>query len=89
MRKIGKFEFPENVFQAEHWEPFITWQAIDRQVLVVARTRIEGKWCAYVGSVEGDDHKSEVGLVLDHGSKLPEPLAKLMFPLFDGVPYAE
>ena len=89
MKKIGNFEFQTLPFQAEHWEPFVMCTPLAKRVLVVAQTRIEGKWCAYIDAVPGECHKTETDSVLAHGSKMPEPVARILFPTFDGVPYAD
>jgi len=58
------------------------------KVLCVAQTRIEGAWSAYCDAVEGMNHDFEAEKVLAYGAKLPEIVARAIFPEFDGVPYA-
>lgn len=56
--------------------------ALDRQVLVVA---VEGEvkdWAAYIGAVEGNKHSEEVQKVYERGTKLPEQVARILFPDF-------
>lgn len=64
-----------------------TFYALDREVLAVAVERIDG-WCAYIGAVPGINHTMEFMMVAQHGSKLPKPLAIVMFPQYIGEPYA-
>lgn len=65
----------------------VNWRALDRRVLVVAVKRVEGAWCAYIGSVPGESHLREVQQVARYGSKLDERLAKAIFPDME-MPYA-
>ncbi len=90
MRKIGNYSFPVrgNRPEIEQWRAHITRRALDRCVLVVAKTRIEGTWKAYCRPVPGEDHMMESDAVLRHGSPLPEDIARAMFPEFEGIPYA-
>lgn len=90
MRQIGRFSFPEqgNVQECDAWEPYIRVRALATRVLVVARTRIEGKWAAYCDAVPGERHDMEFRTVLDNGRKLPENVAKGLFPELAEVPYA-
>lgn len=64
--------------------------AFSRTVLAVAKTRVEGAWNAYIGAVVGDDHDFEQAAVLQLGAKIPEKLARAMFPQFpySDLPYA-
>lgn len=75
-------------FAVRPWERFTIKLALARKVLVVAHTRIEGAWCAYVDAVPGQNHDLEIEEVRRHGNKLSEGVARVLFPLFDGVPYA-
>ena len=58
------------------------------RVMAVARSRIDGTWTANCDCVIGADLEVGIKLVLDHGTKLPEEVARALFPFFDGVPYA-
>jgi hypothetical protein len=58
-------------------------------VLVVARTRIECAWRAYIAAVLGIYHDIETKGVLDYGTPLDEAVARVLFPEFAEVPYAE
>lgn len=61
---------------------------LSKRVLAVARTRIEGKWAAYIDSVPGHSHEEEMDEVLRSGVKLPIEVAKSLFPEFENIPYA-
>lgn len=58
------------------------------RVLVVAKTRVECSWAAYIDAVPGMNHAMEADAVLNHGDKLDERIARAVFPEFEGVPYA-
>jgi hypothetical protein len=62
--------------------------ALAQRVLVVASTRVEGKWAAYIDAVLGVDHEEESDEVLKRGCKLPENIARLLFCEFKNLPYA-
>ena len=70
------------------FRPFIDIRSLAYKVVVVARTRIEGKWSAYIDAVPGKNHDNEAGAVLQYGTKLGESVARAIFPQFEGVPYA-
>ena len=76
------------VLFAQDWKPTVRLHALARRVLVVARTRIEGTWCAYCDAVPGDSHGVELNAVLADGDKLMEKTARVLFPEFDDIPYA-
>lgn len=80
--------FPKNVPEAENWEPIVRVRALSTRVLAVARTRVECSWAAYIDAVPGQRHSEEFDNVLDHGSKLDEKFARVLFPEFKEVPYA-
>jgi len=90
MKILGeiKAEFPENSSEAHDWKALTSKYALDRLVMAVAHTRIEGAWCAYIHPVAGINHEQEWQSVLYHGSKLPEHIALAIFPRFTGIPYA-
>lgn len=46
------------------------------------------QWAACIDAVPGQNHRFEQIGVLDHGAKLDESLARLLFPEFDDLPYA-
>jgi len=66
----------------------IRWIPLSRNVLVVAKPRVEGTWKAYIDAVPGMDHPEEVEEVLRQGVKVPERIARAAFPSFDDTPYA-
>ena len=68
------------------WEPYRSRSALASRMLVVAAARVEGAWVAHVEAVPGFDHSRELEHVLDHGTKLPESVALLLFPEAVGVP---
>jgi hypothetical protein len=70
------------------FKPKIRRVVLCRDVIVVAKTRIEGTWAAYIGSVAGQNHDIEWREVLKEGCKLPEDLARTIFPSFKELPYA-
>ena len=88
MREIGGFSFPENKEEADCWKHSVQYSALASRVLCAAHTRIEGTWCAYCDAVPGASHNSEYAAVLHYGDKLPETIAKVIFPRFSDVPYA-
>jgi hypothetical protein len=81
--------FPKSADEAAAWTPAVHHVALSARVLAVYRTRIEGAWAAYVDAVPGQDHRKEREAVLETGAKLAEPIARLLFPHFNHVPYAE
>lgn len=80
--------FPLTVAEAQTWEPFIWLRALSARVLVVAVPRVECAWAAYCDAVPGQCHRDEWQAVRDHGAKLDEAVARVLFPAFDEVPYA-
>ncbi len=70
------------------FEPKIRWKPLAERVLVVAKTRIEGAWKAYIDAVPGELHTAEIQEVLDDGDELREDIARILFPEFDDLPYA-
>ena len=87
MPEPWRTHFPKSTDEANVWRPRVLHVALATRVLVVARTRVEGMWCAYIDAVPGMHHGIELGAVLDLGSKLPESFARVLFPQFEGVPY--
>lgn len=81
--------FPKSTEEAQTFKPIVRRRALARRVLVAARTRVECAWAAYIDAVHGHDHDYEVRAVLDHGDKLPEEVARVLFPQFKEVPYAD
>ena len=58
------------------------------QVMVLAKTRIEGTWKAYCFPVPGKSHDNEEYLWEREGSAISEKLARQMFPSLENVPYS-
>ncbi len=91
MKTIGKFQFPDS--PNDDWKPVIRYRALHRCVLVVARTRIEGAWKAYCKNVPGESHEREAfdedNGPLSDGDNVGEKVARVLFPEFDGIPYAK
>jgi hypothetical protein len=83
-----KGHFPTTSQEAADWKPFVVYSALHSEVLCVARSRVEMAWAAYCAPVPGENHDEEQDEVLRYGSKLDEDVARVLFPIFDGVPYA-
>ncbi len=81
--------FPKTPEEAKDWKPQQAHRALHRCVLAAAQTRIEGAWAAYIRDVPGMNHDNEFNNVLKEGDKLREDIARIMFPQFKGIPYAE
>lgn len=75
-------------FAQRPFQPYTRGYSLATCVLVVAKSRIEGAWCAYCNDVPGRNHQDEQQGVLDHGDKLGEEVARAMFTEFEGVPYS-
>jgi len=54
--------------------------ALASKVLAVAVEGGIGDWAAYVGAVPGIDHDREWQDVKEHGTKLPQTIAEILFP---------
>ena len=80
--------FPKSVEEAQAWTPRIRRHELARNVIALSRTRIECAWAAYIDAVPGENHDREEQAVLDHGAKLQEKIARILFPEFEGIPYA-
>jgi len=63
------------------------YYALATRVLVVAVKREVG-WCAYCDSVPGRNHVKELYPVVDCGDKLPEHIARSIFPHIN-LPYED
>jgi len=66
-----------------------TYTVLDSKVLAVASEGYAGDWAAYIGAVRGDNFDRESQEVLEHGSKLRESVAKLLFPDFRDLDYRD
>lgn len=81
--------FPKSVEEAREFQPLVERRALSSRVLAVMTTRVECTWAAYCDAVPGRRHGNEMDLVLHHGSKLPEAVARALFPhVPNEVPYA-
>jgi hypothetical protein len=80
--------FPTSPEEAAAWRPLVLHRALASRVLAVAATRVEFAWAAYVDAVPGQRHEEEVEAVRERGTKLAEGVARALFPVFGGVPYA-
>ena len=80
--------FPKSTDEVQAWRCVVERRALASRVLAVAVTRIEGTWLAYIDAVAGRDHDAEEGGVLEQGMRLPEDVARLLFPGFVDVPYS-
>ena len=89
MPEPWRSHFPKSREECDAWTHRVLRTALAKRVLAVAHTRIEGAWCAYCDAVMGLNHDNEEQPVLRHGSKLGETLARVLFPQFEGVPYAD
>jgi hypothetical protein len=90
MKTLGKyvFSFPESDEEVRAWNPYIRIKALHCGVLCVATLRIEGTWKAYCASVPGMNHNEEWRDVLNNGDEIEEGIARAVFPIFEGIPYA-
>ena len=70
------------------FEPQIICHTLARDIVVVARSRIEGTWKAYIASTEERSHKDAIPEVLAHGTAVREPIARYLFPHFKDLPYS-
>ena len=63
----------------------VEYRILSRTVIAVAKEGAVGDWAAYIDSVAGNNHEQEVKKVLENGNKLPETVAKVLFPSFKGL----
>ena len=61
---------------------------LHRQVMVVAKMRIEGAWKAYAFPVPGKNHEREWQAWRTEGVQLTEEIARSMFGFLENIPYA-
>jgi hypothetical protein len=71
------------------FQPIQVRRTLHRQVMVIARTRIEGTWKAYCFPVPGRNHDEEETLWREHGSQVRERVARALFPEFDSLRYSD
>jgi len=74
------------------WKPKIIQRNLGQfgglWITVVARTRVEGTWGAYVGVTTGDYPEIEKKRILDHGAKLRSEVADAIFPELAAIRYS-
>lgn len=83
-----EFCFPKNQEEAKLWQPVVKYRSLDRRVVAVATTRIDGAWSAYIGAVDGICHDKEYFEVIEQGAKLDENVARSIFFEFTDIPYS-
>ena len=69
------------------FKPVRARYSLGPNVMVVARTRIEGAWSAYCAAVQGQSISHDEKFTLDNGSKLPEKIARAIFEPFEELKY--
>jgi len=60
----------------------IRYKALDMKVLVVAVEGAVKDWACYIGAVKGENHEREFMQVAQHGTKISEKMATMLFPDF-------
>ena len=70
------------------WKPSVRTCYLSDDIMVAARTRIEGSWAAYIGTVSGHSHDYDRDVVLLKGNKLPADIARVVIPCFAEMPYS-
>ena len=73
--------------EGQEWSAKIARYSLSPNVMVVARTRIEGTWAAYVAAVPGQSLSEDEKLTLDNGTKLSEKIARAIFSTFEEMKY--
>lgn len=63
-------------------EPRVSYKVLAVDVIVVAKEGGNHDWAAYIGSVPGFNHDKEWKTVRETGAKLPESVARVLFPAF-------
>ena len=72
----------------KQFEPQIFRQTLAHDIVVVAKTRIEGTWKAYIGSTKERRHEDAVPVILMRGAPVHEAMARALFPHFKDLPCA-
>lgn len=84
--------FPTNEEEARSWKATRVPYQLSAHLLVVAQTRIECAWAAYIGAMGQQDYGVDNHFAYKYvamvGDKLPEEIARVIFPQFAEVPYA-
>ena len=89
MIEVAGFTFPESREELDNWNPEQYRRMLHRQVMVVARTRIERRWKAYCFPVPGLNHDDEEYLWESEGVAIPEAVARALFPFFKDLKYSK
>lgn len=84
---LAGLSFPDPGESTSDWKPTIIHFALARDVLAAAITQVSGHWVAYIKSVPGHDHEGETEDVLWYGMKLPEDVARAIFPQWKEIPW--
>jgi hypothetical protein len=88
---MSAITFPRRGSDDVHtWTPYVRFIALAPKVGVMARSRIEGAWSAYITDIPGISHRAELQeRTFDRANKLSESVARAIFPEFEGVAYAD
>lgn len=84
---VPDFPDPDDRDSCKEWAPHVAVYAMARSVVVVANTRVEGRWKAYIDAVPGKNHDLEWQDVRRQGVTVPHRIARVMFPGFADIPY--
>ena len=63
-------------------EKRMRYTVLERNVIAVAKEGAVNDWAAYIGAVAGGNREADVEHVSKWGSKLPEKVARVLFPEF-------
>ena len=88
-KTIGGHLFPANRVAGCIWEPAIFHRSVGPEIVAVAKSRIEGKWRAYIATTTEANHDNAIEATINWGIPVDEKLARGLFPVeFTEVPYA-
>ena len=87
MKTINHINIPETTEENSSLK-ILSYRMLHRNVMAVAKTRIEGAWKCYIFPVPGLDHEEEVRLWKPEGSQTTEAVARALFPRYADIPYA-
>lgn len=68
-------------------QKMVMWRVLGHRVIVVAKEGQVNDWAAYIDAVPGQNHNNEWQQVRDHGDKISERVARVLFPEFDKLRY--
>jgi len=54
-------------------------------VIAVAKEGAVGDWAAYIDAVSGYNQADDINRVMEYGDKLPEDVARVLFPGFSDL----